>query len=144
MYRYYGPFDVHPADQKTVKRSGTNRNDGAGPPNKKPELPARTRYTTRIAASVDSVVPIHLNNTPRLAFAACCGPYSSAPWCIRITAIRLTMKVMIKTMTRPHTADPVITAAAIALAELEVTMRIEGGPTISAKTPKMMSRIRVT
>src|SRR5437867_1790871 len=99
MNRYIWPFEVTPAVQKIVMRRGTYRIVGAGPPNKKPELPARTRYTTRIAATVDSVVPIHLNNTPRLAFAACCGPYSSAPWCIRITAIRLTMKLMTKTVT---------------------------------------------
>src|SRR3989449_2252850 len=85
-----------------------------------------------------------LEQHPRLAFAACCGPYSSAPWCIRITAIRLTMKLMTKTMTRPHTADPVIAAAPIALAEFDVTIRIDERPTISAKTPKMMSRMRVT
>src|SRR5437899_12269438 len=114
LNRYIWPFEVTPAVQKIVMRSGTYSIVGAGPPNKKPELPARTRYTTRIAASVDRVVPIHLNNTPRLAFAACCGPDSSAPRGLRITAIRLTMKLMTKTMTRPHTADPVIAAAAIA------------------------------
>src|SRR5437867_11061795 len=99
-------------------RRGTYRIVGAGLPNKKPELPARTRYTTRIAASVDRVVPTHLHNTPRLAFAACCGPYSSAPWCIRITATSLTMKLMTNTITMPHTEDAVLAAAPIALAEL--------------------------
>src|SRR2546422_11198279 len=111
MNRYIWPFEVTPAVQKIVMRSGTYRIVGAGPPNKKPELPARTRYTTRIAASVDRDVPTHLNNTPRLAFAACCGPYSSAAWFLRITAIRLSMKLMTKVMTWPDAADPEIAAA---------------------------------
>src|SRR5207245_9248928 len=93
MNRYIWPFEVTPAVQKIVMRSGTYRIVGAGPPNKRPELPARTRYTTRIAASVDRVVPIDLNKSPRRAFEAGCGPYSEAPWWTRTPALRSTKKV---------------------------------------------------
>src|SRR6266540_1314462 len=111
---------------------------------RKSEGPLMSKYTTKIAASVESVVPIHLKRTPRPAFRAWSGPYSFAPWCIRMTDIRATMKLITKTITRPHAAEPMTAAAAIALAGFDVVRRIDAIPTVKANAPKTMSRIRLT
>src|SRR5437867_8906563 len=79
MNRYICAFAVTPAVQKAVIRSGTYTVAGTGPPKAKAVLPAMSRYTTKIAAKVDRLVPTHLNRTPRRAFMACAGPYSSEP-----------------------------------------------------------------
>src|SRR5438552_1699852 len=121
MKRYICAFALTPAVQKIVISSGTN------------------------AAVVDRAVPIHLNRTPRRAWTECSGPYSSAPWCMWKTDIRLTMKLMTKTMTSPHVAAPVAARTAIAaLGPVVDAATIEEIPTTKAKAPKMMSRIRFT
>ncbi len=37
------------------------------------------RYTTRIAARVERLAPIHLHAIPKRVYRACSGPYSSCP-----------------------------------------------------------------
>ena len=54
------------------------------------------------------------------------------------------MKLITNTITSPHVAEPITAAAAIALTGSVVVTRIEAMPTVSAKPPKMMSRIRFT
>src|SRR5207245_9211101 len=69
MNRYIWPFEVTPAVQKIVMRSGTYRIVGAGPTNKKLELRARTRYVKRIADSSGCAEPILFNDPQNLAYA---------------------------------------------------------------------------
>src|SRR3989304_2296426 len=95
-----------------------------------------------IAAIVDSVVPSHLNSTPRRAYVACSGPYSSAPCCILVTERRLTMKLITKTITRPQEAAPVSATAAMAVPKSDATRRNDVRPRMSANVEKMRSRIR--
>src|SRR6266480_2055690 len=145
MKRYICAFALTPAVQKIVIRSGTNAVAGTAPPRKNALLPARARETPRTAAVVHRAVPIHLNRTPRRAWTECSGPYSSAPWCMWKTDIRLTMKLMTKTMTSPQVAAPVAARTAIAaLGPVVDAATIEEIPTTKAKAPKMMSRIRFT